>query len=444
MRNPESGIRIVIWTLAGLLLGWILLIAVRHPFKAGDNTFSAFYYAALALRTSGDLHAVRSYIYPPLMAWTLQPLTLLPPDVAWRVWIGFTFLLTSSSMLVGFRTVTRYFQIAVDEKTALTVMLAALLLSAGEARTEWSAAQCDGLVLDAFSFSLALLGSAPVAAGLVIAFAANIKYQTLILVPYLLWRRHFTAAFAAVFSAGIFGVIPAVTMGWTEALRAWISALGGMGQFAGVHLASSADVHNLTWSSSVSIPSAFARMLQSAGFSTHASLLAGAALAMIVLARCAAIYRTHGLPIAGKLSSTLAQLTVTEWCAVMISLLAFGPQTTRRHLFILMLMHLATATFLLLPGLDRRDKIRLGTALVVYQLALRLPPSGGWFNTAADAWKWVGGPSWGLLIILLALVRAGAASAGKKLAAPVASTICLEETQFTMPSSTAADARSNC
>ncbi len=401
-------LRRVIWGLAFAFLSWILILAFRHPFKPGKNTFSAFYYAAEAIRNhAGAGNLPPDYIYPPFLAWAIQPLTRLPIAVAFRVWLGFSFLLTSSSMLVGWSAISRYFGLEINLKHAITIVLAAFLLSAGEAKTEWSVAQCDGLILDSFSFSLALLAASPIAAGLVIALGANIKYQTLVLIPYLLWRGHWRAALAALLGFPLIGAISALSLGWNENLLAWSSAIGGLGKFIGLHSAKTAQIHALDWTSSISLPSAFARILPSMGVSEKGAYPSAFFIALLLFGLIGSIYYRHRVPLVGPLAPHHTRLIVFEWSSITLFLLAFGPQTTRRHLFILMLTHLLVMVLLFSDLLTRAQRQLLFWTLVFYQLGLRLPPSGGWTNQAADTWKWLGGPSWCILPLLFVLLKTG-------------------------------------
>ncbi len=402
-------LRYFIFGLAVIFLTWVLLLAFRHPFKTGHNTFSAFYYAACAIRDGAGADGLPpDYIYPPFFAWVIQPLTRLPVATAFRVWLGFSFLLTTSSMLVGWSVISRYFGLRLKFRNAMAIVLLAFLLSAGEAKTEWSVAQCDGLVLDSFSFSLALLASSPIFAGLVIALGANIKYQTLVLVPYLFWRGHYRAGWAALAGFPLIGALSALSMGWTENLRVWISALGGLGKFIGMASEKTARIHDLAWSSSISVPSAFARILPEMGLSSGLAYPISLAVVSSILVAFAFFYRSQGVPIIGPLKAPgEARMVVFEWSAVMLLLLAFGPQTTRRHLFILMLPHLLVAVLLLSNALSNSQKRVLFWTLVFYQCGLRLPPSDGWLNGWAEAWKFVGGPSWFILPLLVVLVKIG-------------------------------------
>ena len=395
--------QLLLW---GGALAWLavcLVGAFRHPFAPGANTFSAFYYASLAVRNGGSiLEASTDYIYPPFMAFMIQPFTYVDISVAYRLWLCFSLLLTSSSMYVGIRAFSRCLGLEPHLRFGLTAVAMALLLSAGEAKTEWSVAQCDGLVLDAFAFSFALMRNSPIMAGLVIAAGANIKYQTLVLVPYLLWRRRFKAVAATGVGMAVFGVLPAVSMGWRGTMDSWASALGGLGKMIGLHTQRVADIHALDWGSSVSIPSAIARFARdghwpSWGMPLLLALCLGALAVLTVT-----IYLRHGLPLWGALDANRTDhrsLFAMEWCMVMAGLLALGPQTTRRHLFLLMLFHLFIAVWLFTPGALVRGRNWVITALVVFQLALRLPPSAKWCQAASDAWKYIGGPSWFLLAL---------------------------------------------
>src|SRR5258707_2105741 len=72
----------------------LLLLAVAAPLlvrdaKTGTEDFGHFYRAANAMRHGQDIYAATNghYIYPPLLAFVLQPLTFLSENTAVVVWL---------------------------------------------------------------------------------------------------------------------------------------------------------------------------------------------------------------------------------------------------------------------------------------------------------------------------------------------------------------------
>src|SRR4051794_41569149 len=91
MTDPKSrgrGLASFIW-IAVLILAICAAVFARDA-KSGTEDFGYFYRAANAMRHGDDIYRAAGghYIYPPLLAFLLQSLTLFPEDIAIFVWLA--------------------------------------------------------------------------------------------------------------------------------------------------------------------------------------------------------------------------------------------------------------------------------------------------------------------------------------------------------------------
>ena len=249
---------------------------------------------------------------------------------------------------------------------------------------------------------------------------ANIKYQTLIAIPYLLIRRQWRAAASALVSTAAFAFLPALVVGLPRNLQYLRSAYGGLGRFASISSEHAAATVPLTWIRSVSITSAIGRLLESMGRDPSSAFLAAFVVAMLCLAAVWFLYEKHGFSLIG--SGFPSSVMAVEWAGLTVAWLLFGPEVSRRHMYVLLLLHVVAATLLFTVSRGRLRNIVLA-GVAVSQLGLRLPPSGASFAGMTFAWNWIAGPSWSLLIYFMSLLSVTLAEARNRLpvaeAAPV-------------------------
>ncbi len=393
------------WFLAADLL-------VRHP-----NSCRTFYHAAKALEERGDLygsHAPGSdpqYVYPPLFALVFLPLSWLTLVQATRLWLVFNVALTLAALWAGTAELMRRFRVPRCAWTLVGVACGAFLLSVGEVKTEWATGQTDTLILLAFVLALRWLDRRPWLAGAVIGGAANIKYQTLVALPWMLARRRWTAAGTAALATLGCLLVPALVSGWVGNLHNVGIALAGLGKFLGVHGSAAAPTVDVGWERSISITSAAARLLAAARRGPAGGVVIGGCVGLAVLGVYARLYRLASFRLFefraaghGRVPADEGVVAV-EWIGLMVAWLAFGPEVARRHMFVLLLLH-AAVLLLLVDRQARFAKKGLFIGLLVWQLGLRLPPSGmPLFQKIGDVWNGIGGPSWCLLLLYGLLIR---------------------------------------
>ncbi|QOJ00596.1 MAG: DUF2029 domain-containing protein [Phycisphaeraceae bacterium] len=423
-----------LWAGVAGCFGWFLLRAWKglptaaNPYK-GD--FEHFYHAAVAVVRGEDLYASHTggYIYPPLLAALVTPLTYLDARWAQVAWAGVNLALTGVVLWMAWRAWRERVGVPGDRLTAGALVLGAVLLTFEPVRWEFEEGQSDTLVILGMVGALLWMDKRPWLAGVLTGFAVNIKYQAVVLLPYYLVRRRWSAAAGTAVGAVAFGLVPAVMIGWEKNLGYLGRALGGLGNLASGRGGVGEGTHNgLTWEKSVSVPSGLARML---GEGTPVEwVYAGTGLvAGLMFAAGWWVYRGRGVAMfAGR--GGLAEgrglwrgVAGVEWCGLIVAVLALSPQTMVRHSFILLPVHMLAAAVVLVPraGVARWPVV---AGVVVYQLGARLPPGNvEAFKPALEWWQGVSGSTWCLLVMVLTLAWSGveyarASSEGRALLDP--------------------------
>jgi len=376
----------------------------------GAGDFYKIHSGVVAMSQGQDPYATheRGYIYPPLFAAALQPLAHMPVRTAQAWWALINFALTACALALGFLAVSERLRIERDRVTVLSVVLLAILLTFDQMRWEFEKGQTDTLMLLAFAAGLYFLDRFPAAAGLALGFAANIKFQTLIALPYLVIRRRWSAAAWMALSCVVWAIVPALVCGWSRNLQFLGTAVnsvytGLIGEKSGLH------VHDIRWTSSISLSSAAARQWSDdepvALMATIAMLAAGAFAAAWFIFRKQRVAMFSGRFEAADRVFPGPAIVLLEWCGLIVASLIFSPQSMVRHSFLLLLVHLAVAALLLLPreGVSRRPLL-IGVLLL--QVGTRFPP----VDTMAHVrvfWTNIGGASWCMLAMLFTLLWTG-------------------------------------
>jgi hypothetical protein len=409
------------WIILGVLTGVTAYLAFRsyrglpdtaNPAK-GD--FEHFYHAARAMMLGEDIYAshTRGYIYPPLLAMLLRPLAGLDLRPAQLAWAGVNLAMVGGTVWLALRVAVTRLEIAADRLTLSAVACVGVLIGFEPLRQEIEEGQTDTIVALALVGALAALDRRPLLAGVLIGLGANIKYQALVVVPYLLLRRRWAAAGSALASVAAFALVPAVVVGWERNLRYLSTAFGGVAKLLGMTPAGEiVKTHDIRWEKSISVTSGLAKSL---GPGVPDTIILGLAVgvAMIVLGLAMAIYTRRGMPLfAGRAAETDAsgvafRVVPFEWAGLLVAVLAFSPQTLVRHMYILLPMFIWTAALLLVPRLGvGRGVILLGVLTLLG--GMLLPPGNvEAFKPALAWWRNLGGTGWCLLALFLATLWTG-------------------------------------
>src|SRR6185437_546115 len=241
-REQPNRARPVLWlSILGItaIFGYLLIYhyhheSMDHGKHLGD--FPTFYQAAQFALQHRDIYTAgrpkQMYVYPPLIAFVYAPLTKLPVVQAAHVMLVLTIILLVASILLASRTMVDR---AYVHRPALIGAVALMVTALGEneLRAQLTMLETDALMLLMFTLALYWLDRRPIWAGLALAFAFNIKYLSIVTLPYLILRRRWTAAFSMVLGAVFFALLPAVLLGWNEEIRCLQVSTGGLLRWVG-------------------------------------------------------------------------------------------------------------------------------------------------------------------------------------------------------------------
>jgi Glycosyltransferase family 87 len=412
--SPRRASVLLIWLLwlgVAALLFCFVCLTVSAATQGRHKDFREFYLAAEAMREGRDIYTVGvdGYIYPPLLAFLLLPMVPLGLYAATYLWLASNVVLLLASAVLGAQELRRRWSLEADPLLITAAVALALVLDADKLHVEFVFGQSNLWMLLAWVLGLRWLDRRPVAAGMALGLAANLKYLTLAAVPYMIFRRRYRAA-ASTMGGAVFGaILPALWLGWNGNLLCWSKALHGLAAMLVPNLAQAGDarVINVRAEMSYSITSAIVRVAGDAGVNLYS-----VALLLVVLAAFAfAIFRMYGSTgfrvrrPRGTRPEDEAGLVGLEWVGLVAAVLAFGPQTNSRHLSMLVIVFLAGALLALSRNLRaRRAPVIAGMVLLVCGLTLP-PPS--WDRWMLHAWRVAGGVGWCIMIMYMTVLWVG-------------------------------------
>ena len=406
----RTRLAVIAWVAFAALWGFFLFRMYRGAVTTETGDFRDFYFAAEALTKGADPYTSNrgGYLYPPFIAWLLQPLVGLGLAKGAIVWGLVNTALTMLCLTLSVRCTARALKGPCDSLTVAAVWLLASALMLGAVQSELEHGQTDAVILLGLTCCLVLLDRFPAVAGFALGLALIVKHHAVVMLAYLFVRGRWKAGVGAVVGGLCFAFLPAVQLGFPQtgaylgrSYGYLLRLFGGGGAPEGVNL------HPITWELSISITSAMARLLDgpgglSMGAVGAATLPVGAA----VFGATWLVYRKHRVPMfasrGGGRERLLPAVVLLEWCGVTIGLLAFSPQSITRHTYI-MLPAMVLASYVLLVKRPGVTKWPLLVGVVGYQLAARLPPGEEAFRPALEAWRSISGATWFLLLMWVGL-----------------------------------------
>lgn len=404
-----------------ILWGGLLVLAVGAAMivRAGfarhtTGDFYHFYTAAVAMTRGEDIYMSGriGYIYPPLIAFLFQPLASLSEiDAAWA-WFWVSLVLLIGAILVFTHDLCDRFDTPRDQLTVGVIAATGVLLTLDKIRWEFDLGQTDNILLLCFALALRWLDKRPILAGIALGLAANVKYLSIVMLPYLIIRGRWKAAGASVVSFVGFLLLPAVSVGWNTNLHYISSAFGGMRHMMGEQAdRGAANISGVTWERSVSVTSSIYRALGVTESTPGVYICLALVVGVMFLAGWW-MYRYYGFALfrsgtaPAESRSPRKGLVAIEWVGLVVAALAFSPQTTTRHMELLFVAHALAGVLLFVPRLGvPRWPVVLGVVLMV--LALNLPPGHEPFRSMVNAWRAVGGPGWVSLVMFLLILWTG-------------------------------------
>lgn len=404
------------WAGVVAIVGWLISRIIKEGLKPDSGDFRHFYWAAEAIKLGEDPYdsGTYGYIYPPFFAWAIQPLVVLGRVGAEQAWGAINLVLLAISMVLSFRIVSERLRGPRDALTWGFILLAGTLLSIDQIRQEFRQGQTDTIVLASFVLALYLLGKFPLVAGIVLGFPAQVKHQAVLPVLYLLVRGRAKPMLGFVVAMPLIAVLPMTTMGkdsWWDAMQRSYGYVGSVSAVADTNAQTA--LYPITWEKSVAIPSAIARAIETTdGVPTLLLMSLTGFVAAVVFGVTWLIYIKFGVPMfAGrwgpKEERSIPGIVLLEWAGLFVALLAFSPQATNRHGFILVFVHMLIAYLLFVPksGINRWPLI---IGVVAYQVAEIIPAQDkGELTEAFGWWKTIGGESWCMLLMWFGLVWTG-------------------------------------
>ena len=383
--------------------------AVFRQFSSGTKDFHHFYRAAVAMWNGIDIYAAANghYIYPPFLAFILQPLALMPEQIAATTWIVFSGVFVFAAALIASRQAAGcWLGTGAENDASIPWLIAAIatLLIADKIHASFILGQTDCLMLLGFACTLSWMQRKPLLAGAIVGATASVKYLSLIFVPYFLIKKNFRAAFGSIVAFSFFMALPAMQIGFARAARYTAIEFRGLSRMMGIIEApKTVKILKVGMDRSVSITSGMFRVTRSNGLP---DLLAAMLLVCVFVAVIAAIVfmcRRNGVSIFRPEKSdrhVANAVTSLEGVVLIFLALAFSPQTTARHMVLLLLINtVAIAVFLAQDAKASRALLIIAAALQVAVLSLSF--------RAIVAWRAVGGASWCVLGLILAIVWAG-------------------------------------
>jgi Glycosyltransferase family 87 len=406
----------------GLLYAGLIFQALPRTLGGPKGDFGHFYEASKALATGADIYAGDSqhYIYPPLLALLLRPLSLIPLSAAAGTWLVLNGgLLAAGAWLAACAAANRLGCFARDHRIAQAAILGSLLLLI-EIHSDLHLGQSDGLVVFALVLALNYLDERPIMAGLFLGFAGAVKYIALSYIPYLAFRRRWRAAGSSVACWVGWMLLPSISVGWARNLNYIARALAGLFAMSDPDVGSAragmsptlgtlAGISGVVWERSVSLTSAVMRHVgKRPGKIWAIAALVGVAVICLVFAWLLVrksgftLWTGRGLPADAEVASGRA-LVLGEWSAVLTATLLFSPQLTERH-FVLLLPVTVLASFELLIAGRLIERFMLGAGSVLLLAGSYLPPGGiaKWQANLAW-WRDIGGLSWCALLFFFSV-----------------------------------------
>lgn len=413
-RTPAAR-RLAVALIATMLGGFITHAAVACYRSQRTEDFAYFYRAARAMLAGDDIYAAAAgrYIYPPFLAFVFQPLALLPEVPAATLWAVLSGGALLAALLIAAQEAAKRWLPEEESFASLrwVIAAAAMLLLADKMHAMFTLGQTDSLMLLGFACAFRWLNPRPLLAGLTIGAAANIKYLSLICVPYFILKRNVRAAAAALLGFMFFLALPLPEIGLPKLGGYTAIAFGGLARMMGFAVPNAgAKVLKVDWEKSLSWTSAAFRITRSHGLPDSVAIVLVVLLLFAAVGAIWLVARLNGGAIfelrrneetrVGRAISSL------EWAALIFLALVFSPQTTSRHM-ILLAVPLTIAVALLLRAERRADKVVLVGAMGLMLAGLSLPLGTLGFEDALRFWRVISGASWCAFLLTLAIVWCG-------------------------------------
>jgi hypothetical protein len=419
MQSLRLGIFQYIWNAPALLWCMALVphaVAILLSFFSiahghGPGNLVDFLGAAHDMLRGHDIYngGTGGYVYPPLIAFLYQPLALLSDKSAGFVSLGINSVVSIFTLVLVSNVLVHRLTDVFDPKLVARVALFGALCTADKIKGEFYHLETNVFMLLAFTAAMRWVDKRPWLCGLALGFAFNIKYLPLVLVPYLVLRRRWSAIGWFAFFAMAFALLPALSMGWQANTHAWVEASGGIFRLFGIHMTDvhAAHVRLITDPVSISLTSGLARITR---LPSPFPLMLAAVVGGVFCAYALVVYVRNGIPliawpsVAKQALPPYRGLLSIEWMGMLLLTLIFSPFTNSRHLYMLLDVNIAAGVLLLgTHGLVSRLPLAVG--VIAMAMGITLPPGGhGIFEGADKFWRFISGGAWCMLLLYTTLI----------------------------------------
>ncbi len=423
--KPELGIIALLIFACFAILGYCTFVGVSH---SGDGDYPHFYNSGVAIAQGDSLYLSADdqpvppyaangglYIYPPMLGFVFRPFAELPYQQSKDLWVILNMILLG---ICTFILASRHASLYMDEPSKNSTALTALAISGlsffflyDTLIAQAKLAQTDVFLILWITLAYLAYPKRPFIAGLMISVPIAIKYVTVVFLMYFILRRETRATLGIILGVLIGFFAPAIFLGWDHNLSELQTALSGMLNMLGIGEAqTAAGIHKLTWERSVSIPSGFARLGETMGLGFSATLAMTAATAAGCLGIGWLLYKKMGAALLirkdrmqGVISTQTMRLVTLEWSLLIITFLIFSPQTTKRHMIMLLIPMILTSTLLLVPMLKQRiTRYPLLVCAFLVMLGTIFPPASA--ENAIVTWRAISGLSICVALLTVALI----------------------------------------
>lgn len=406
----ERRLSLVALLISAGVLAWLISRGLKVG-THGHIDFFDFYRAAQAFARGEDIYAVGDpgYIYPPLLAFLMQPLTVLTARAASILWVFVNASLAAGLCALAVDTARRTLQIRWPRPRTIIAATITFIFLADAFRNELEWGNCNLIIMLPVLLAIRWLTTRPLTAGTLLAVAAALKYLPILFLAWLLARRRWRPAFAMVTALVALLLIPAVEVGWSRNAQFLGSSLRGVSAMLGSQASpilaegmnaissppTAANILPLDAPYSVSIPSGMARVVRDNRLPPWALPAGVLVVAAACVLACGLVYRAGALRLCW--TAAPAWLIGIEGVGVATAMIAFSPQTQKRHFNMLIALVAWGAVLALAP---RRDSVPRHTrSAAVASLAMLAALTTPMVNTPwtrdllTTYWNWFGGPS---------------------------------------------------
>jgi len=425
--SPDLRRLIAIILIAAVFLGAAgpIWLQIWSGHKDPDD-FAVVYAGARAMRDHLDIHHATHgmYIYSPFLAFVFQPLAAFSLRIAALIWLVLSGMIILAASLIAAWKVTDTWRVSEgDDSIPCLISAIALLLSFEKIRSDFILGQTDCLILIGLVVILCLLERRPSLAGLATGVTANFKYLALIFVPYFIAKRNYRAALGTAISFLFFFCLPAAEIGLRliklyalNAVAVFVKVIAGGAAAHSAAPGRTPVVNSLTWENSVSLTSSVLRITRAQGIPDTVGALVIAVLFSAFVAAIVLIGRHWGIdlfrPTTSQSNVRRERAATIEWAALIVLALAFGPQTTARHMILVMLVY-TVALGIFFARRQRGPRLALIIAMIATALTLSLP----FRETGVHPWlkslKMMGAASWCAVLLVLLIAWIGCRTISK-------------------------------